>query len=104
MGADQESGRIGPRTLRLAMLYSALVDSPAQTAAALAEATGSGVRTVYRDIGRLRDAGLEISGTPRVGYELMNEPELAPLFLAKSERAALLAVAPATLKSKLRAL
>ncbi len=46
----------------------------------------------------------DIRGTPRLGYELMETPQLRPLFLTRAERAALVAVAPAALKAKLRRL
>ncbi|MSP95631.1 MAG: HTH domain-containing protein [Betaproteobacteria bacterium] len=90
--------------MRLATLYLVLVDGGQHTAAMLAEATGAGMRTVYRDIDRLRAVGLEIEGTSRLGYRLTEFPELTPLFLTRSERAALVAVAPAALKAKLRRL
>ena len=90
--------------MRLATIYLILADGEVQTASALAEATGAGKRTVYRDVERLRAAGLAIEGTTRLGYSLQEVPELAPLFLSKAERAALVAVAPAGLKAKLRRL
>ncbi len=90
--------------MRLAMIYLMLADGFSQTAEALSEATGAGKRTIYRDIERLRAAGLEVTGTPRLGYTLESAPELTPLFLTKAERSALVAVAPSGLKARLRAL
>ncbi len=90
--------------MRLATLYLVLADGGLHTAAALAAATGAAVRTVYRDVGQLRATGLDVEGTPRLGYRLAEVPELTPLFLTRAERAALLAVAPAGLKAKLRGL
>lgn len=92
-------GRSGSRAL-----YLAMADGETWTAAVLAETTGAGKRTVYRDIDRLRAAGLAIAGSPRVGYWLASVPELTPLFLTRSERTALAGVAPAGLKAKLKAL
>lgn len=90
--------------MRLAMITLMLSDGGLHTAAALAEATGAGRRTVYRDIERLRSAGLDVGGASRTGYRLRRAPELAPLFLTRAERTALLAVAPAGLRSRLRGL
>lgn len=90
--------------MRLVMLYFLLADGGRHTAVALAEATGAGRRTVYRDIERLRAAGLLVEGTPRLGYRLPELPELSPLFLTPAERTALVALAPAALKAKLRGL
>ncbi len=104
MGDNMKLGSISSRPMRLAALYLALADAEVCTAAALVEATGAGLRTVYRDIDTLRAAGLDIRGTPRLGYELMETPQLRPLFLTRAERAALVAVAPAALKAKLRRL
>lgn len=104
MASNRESGSITARPARLANLYLILADGYAQTAQALADATGAGKRTIYRDIEKLRSAGLEIQGTPKLGYELMKVPELTPLFLTKAERTALAAVAPAAMRAKLRGL
>ena len=104
MASDEESGSITSRPMRLASIYMRLADGVAQTAAELSEATGAGKRTIYRDIERLRAAGLAIEGTTRLGYTLDEEPELTPLFLTKAERAALVSVAPAGVKVKLKRL
>ncbi len=104
MSSEEDSGSNGPRPVRLAMLYRMLVDGGLHTAVSLGEATGASKSTVYRDVARLREAGLEIEGTTRLGYRLPRVPELSPLFLTRSERAALVAVAPAGLRAKLRAL
>ena len=104
MASADEYGSNTERPMRLATIYLMLADGVAQTADALAEATGAGKRTIYRDIERLRAAGLAVEGTPRYGFTLSGAPELAPLFLSKAERSALVADAPAGLKAKLRAL
>lgn len=90
--------------MRLATIYLMLSDGVPQTAEALAESTGAGRRTIYRDIERLRLAGLAVIGTPKVGYTLDALPELTPLFLTRAERAVLIAAAPTGLKAKLRRL
>ena len=92
------------RELRLAMLYLMLSNGALCTAAALASGLGTGLRTVYRDIERLRAAGLDIEGTSHEGYRLAAKPELTPLFLTRAERSALAAVAPTGLKARLRKL
>ena len=92
------------RPMRLATLYMALTDGAIWTAASLAEAIGASKRTVYRGIEQLRASGLAIEGSSHVGYSLNGVPELRPLFLTSAERTALVAVAPAGLKARLRAL
>jgi predicted DNA-binding transcriptional regulator YafY len=104
VSSDDDSGSNTERPMRLATLYLMLADEGLHTASALGEATGASKRTVYRDIDRLRGAGLEIEGTSRLGYRLLEVPELSPLFRTRAERAALVAVAPAGLKAKLRGL
>ena len=104
MASNKESGNITGRPMRLATIYLMLADGVALTAEAMAESTGAGKRTIYRDIAKLRKAGLTVEGTPRLGFELGAVPELTPLFLTRAERSALVAAAPAGLKAKLRAL
>jgi predicted DNA-binding transcriptional regulator YafY len=104
MSTEDDSGTNTERPMRLATLYLVLAEGGLCTASALGDATGASLRTVYRDIERLRAAGLEIEGTPRQGYRLLAAPQLTPLFLTRAERAELVAVAPAGLKAKLRGL
>ena len=104
MASDDENGSNTARPMRLATIYLMLADGDILTASMLAEATGAGKRTIYRDIERLREAGLEIEGTTRMGYTLAEIPALSPLFLTRAERTALVAVAPSGLKAKLRGL
>lgn len=104
MGTKAMIGSNLPLGTRLAIVYLLLADGALLTAAALAAASGASQRTVYRDIDRLRAAGLEIEGTTRLGYHLAAQPELGPLYLTRAERAALVAVAPSGLKAKLRGL
>ncbi len=104
MGTQASFGNNLPPGIRLAILYLVLGEGGYKTAASLAAGTGSGLRTVYRDIDRLRAAGVKIEGATRLGYRLAEAPDLAPLFLTRAERTALVAVAPSALKAKLRSL
>lgn len=106
MGPQAFVGNTLPSGVRLGILYLALSEGAGGflTAASLAASTGSGRRTVYRDIERLRSVGVDIEGASRLGFRLAVAPELAPLFLTRAERSALVALAPAGLKAKLRSL
>lgn len=104
MALSDENGSNSARPMRLAMIYLMLAGGGKWTATTLAEATGAGKRTIYRDMERLRSAGLAVDGTPRMGYALAAIPELTPLFLNRAERATLVAAAPTGLKAKLRQL
>jgi predicted DNA-binding transcriptional regulator YafY len=63
------------------------------TAEALASALGVDVRTVERDIARLRDAGVPIAARrgPGGGFRLDVPPTVAPVQLSPGEIAALIA-------------
>ncbi len=76
---------------RSTMLIKQLAARPRMTAAELAGNLGVTVRTVYRDIEALRDAGFPVSGTPRIGYELGELGTLPPLLLPADEMRALVA-------------
>jgi hypothetical protein len=104
MGDGDENGSIASRPMRLFSIYLMLGEGPATTAAALSAVTGAAISTIYRDIGRLRAAGLAVKGTQKMGYTIDAAPELAPLFLTKEERTALVALAPAGVRGKLREL
>lgn len=56
-----------------------------------ADSLGVTVRTIYRDIEALRNAGFEIEGDPGVGYLLLAQPSTGPLSLTRDERRALIA-------------
>lgn len=47
------------------------------------------VRTVYRDLAALSEAGVPISGEPGVGYSLMKSYHLPPVMLTEEEASAL---------------
>lgn len=61
------------------------------TAAELADTLGVNVRTVYRDVEALRRGGFPVIGTPRMGYELGEVGNMAPLLLPADEMRALIA-------------
>lgn len=58
-------------------------------AADLAARLGVTERTIYRDMDRLRAAGLPVAGTPGRGYQVTAEITLPPLNLSRSELEAL---------------
>ncbi|RSN29554.1 DNA-binding protein [Amycolatopsis sp. WAC 01416] len=63
------------------------------TGASLAQATGVSLRTVERDITRLREAGVPITihRGPRGGYGIDARPVLPPISLTPGEASALIA-------------
>ena len=65
-----------PRLLSLALLFSSRRRMRAEDAA---EQFGVSVRTVYRDIAALEEAGFPIVGTPGDGYHLGSGAHLKPL-------------------------
>ena len=103
-----KSGTISGRAARRWQLYLMLAEARAEgfrpTADLLAESLGCSRRTVFREIEALRSAGLELEGTPHLGFSLEGQAELGPLFLTREERATLVAGASGALKAKLRAL
>jgi predicted DNA-binding transcriptional regulator YafY len=74
------------RLLQLVMLLRARRST---TAAALAEDLGVSVRTVYRYVRELEDAGVPIEGEAGVGYRLGRGFELPPMVLSADEIEAL---------------
>ena len=90
MPLDQENVSSSKRARRLIALAPMLGDEPLRAADA-AETLGVTVRTIYRDIDALRDAGFAIEGDPGVGYVLAAQPSTGPLSLTKDERRALIA-------------
>src|SRR5438067_8309028 len=65
----------------------ALLQSKTLTGDTLAERLGVTVRTVRRDIGRLREAGFAVEATPGVygGYRPASGARLPPLLLSDDE-------------------
>lgn len=76
-------------TQRLFQLYLLLLSGEQLTAAALAEELGASERTIYRDVQRLAEAGLQVQGATGVGYRLREPPALPPLLLTLEEIRAL---------------
>ena len=76
---------------RLMMLFMQLATHNRITAGDMADTLGVSVRTVYRDIDTLREAGFPIDGTPRMGYELGEMGRLPPLLAPAEEMRALIA-------------
>src|SRR5205807_9265416 len=68
-----------------------LLQGEPQTGESLAASLGVTVRTVRRDIGRLREAGFAVDATPGVygGYRLASGTRMAPLVMSEGEALAL---------------
>jgi predicted DNA-binding transcriptional regulator YafY len=78
------------RSDRLFRLLQALRTLPAPvTAERLAQETGVSVRSIYRDVGSLRDAGAEIGGERGFGYCLIEDGTLPPQVFNRIEIEAL---------------
>jgi predicted DNA-binding transcriptional regulator YafY len=75
-----------PRLLSLALLFSSRRRMRAEDAA---EQFGVSVRTIYRDIAALEEAGFPIIGTPGDGYHLSSGAHLKPLAVTPEEAEAL---------------
>jgi len=60
------------------------------TAATIADRFGVSMRTVYRDINTLKNAGIPITGDPGIGYSIMEGYHLPPLMFSEEEAGALL--------------
>ena len=86
-------------TQRLFQLYLRLLSGEPVTAAALAQELDASERTIYRDVQRLAEAGLQVHGAAGVGYRLREPPALPPLFLTVEEMRALVAGAYAVEES-----
>lgn len=74
------------RLLSLALFFSARRRMRAEDAA---EQFGVSVRTIYRDIAALEDAGFPIIGTPGDGYHVASGAHLRPLAVTPEEAEAL---------------
>lgn len=78
------------RSDRLLRLLHAIRVMPAPiTAARLAEATRTSLRSIYRDIDSLRAAGARIDGERGYGYRLIEDPALPPQTFDRMEIEAL---------------
>ena len=74
---------------RLQALAEKLSDGERHKAGDLAQRFGVSLRTLYRDMDRLRDAGLPVEGTRGRGYILTTPAALPPLNLTLTELEAL---------------
>lgn len=79
--------RIDRLSAILIMLQSSVSVKPKQ----ITERFGIGIRTVYRDIYALEEAGVPITGDSRSGYSLVDGFKLPPLMFTKEEAFAFLA-------------
>ena len=77
------------RSDRLDTLARTLRDGYLHRAGDLARDTGVSPRTIYRDMDRLRAAGLPVAGTPGHGYRITTDVALPPLALTRDELEAL---------------
>ncbi len=77
------------RTDRLYALITRLRDGRFHTAAALAEAQGVSVRTIWRDMEVLMASGVPVKGERGVGYRMTAPVTLPPLNLTLTELEAL---------------
>jgi len=59
-------------------------------AVVISERFGTSLRTVYRDISTLKNAGIPIIGDPGIGYSIMEGYSLPPVMFNEREAAALL--------------
>lgn len=74
---------------RLPRILHRLSGGAAVTAARLADEMGVSVRTIWRDMDRIRAQGIAIEGTPGKGYRLAPQVLLPPLSLTPQELEAL---------------
>ena len=75
---------------RLTSLLTSLQSGRWRTAEEFAERYGISIRTVYRDIRALEDAGVPVLSEAGRGYTLMEGYRLPPVMFTRSEAAALL--------------
>ncbi len=75
---------------RISALLVQLQSRPLVTAAQMAERFGVSLRTIYRDVRTLSEAGVPICGDAGVGYSLVEGYRLPPLMFSKEEATALL--------------
>jgi predicted DNA-binding transcriptional regulator YafY len=74
------------KTERLLQMYLLLRSKrTAITAQTIANAFGTSLRTVYRDIESLSQAGISVKGEAGIGYLVGKDNEIAPLMFTKQE-------------------
>lgn len=75
---------------RISALLVQLQSRPVVKAAQMAERFGVSLRTIYRDVRTLSEAGVPVCGDAGVGYSLLEGYRLPPLMFTKEEATALL--------------
>ncbi len=75
---------------RISALLVQLQSRPVVKAAQMAERFGVSLRTIYRDVRTLSEAGVPVCGDAGVGYSLVEGYRLPPLMFTKEEATALL--------------
>lgn len=76
---------------RLAAILTQLQSKRTVRAAEIADRFGVSLRTIYRDIASLQEAGVPVVGEAGIGYSLAEGYRLAPVHFDQSEAAAFLA-------------
>jgi predicted DNA-binding transcriptional regulator YafY len=80
------------RLSRLTAILTALQTKKIITSAALAQKFGVSMRTIYRDMKALEEAGVPIVAEERKGYSLMEGYRIPPVMFTESEANALITV------------
>lgn len=76
---------------RLSAILTMLQSSPSVKPKLISERFAIGIRTVYRDIRALEEAGIPIAGDSRAGYSLVEGYKLPPLMFTQEEAFAFIA-------------
>lgn len=76
---------------RLSAILTMLQSAPLVQSKQIIDRFGIGVRTMYRDIRALEEAGIPIAGDSRIGYSLVEGFKLPPLMFTQEEAFAFLA-------------
>lgn len=88
------------RLSRLTAILTQLQTKPLITSTSLAEKFSVSVRTIYRDIKALEQAGIPISTEDGKGYFLMEGYKIPPIMFSESEANALITVEQLVLKNR----
>jgi predicted DNA-binding transcriptional regulator YafY len=88
------------RLSRLAAILTQLQTKRLLTSTSLAENFGVSVRTIYRDIKALEQAGVPIFSQEGKGYSLMEGYKIPPIMFSENEANALITVEQLVLKNR----
>lgn len=88
------------RLSRLTAILTQLQTKRIVTSTALAEKFGVSVRTIYRDIRALEDAGVPIFVEEGKGYSLMEGYRISPVMFTENEANALILAEQLVLKNR----